>query len=73
MWERFSYYGMRALLTLYLAASVVGDNPGLGWDNARTINFYGWYTMFVYLATIPGGLIADRYLGQKKTVLYGGI
>ncbi len=73
MWERFSYYGMRALLTLYLAASIMGDNPGLGWDNATTINFYGWYTMFVYLATIPGGLIADKFLGQKKTVLYGGI
>ncbi|HNP17704.1 MAG TPA: peptide MFS transporter [Fulvivirga sp.] len=73
MWERFSYYGMRALLTLYLAASIMGDNPGLGWDNAKTINFYGWYTMFVYLATIPGGIIADKFLGQKKTVLYGGI
>ncbi|MEQ8245952.1 peptide MFS transporter [Fulvivirga sp.] len=73
LWERFSYYGMRALLTLYLAAPLLGDNPGLGWDDARTYSFYGTYTMLVYLATIPGGLIADRFLGQKKTVLIGGI
>jgi proton-dependent oligopeptide transporter, POT family len=73
LWERFSYYGMRALLTLYLAAPLFGDNPGLGWDNARTYSFYGTYTMLVYLATIPGGLIADRLLGQKKTVLIGGL
>ena len=73
MWERFSYYGMRALLTLYLAAPLLGDNPGLGWDSERTLKFYGLYTMLVYLSTIPGGLIADRLLGQKKTVLIGGL
>lgn len=73
MWERFSYYGMRALLTLYLAAPLIDANPGLGWDNERTLKFYGLYTMLVYLSTIPGGLIADRLLGQKKTVLIGGI
>ncbi len=73
MWERFSYYGMRALLTLYLAAPLIGVNPGLGWDTERTLEFYGLYTMMVYLSTIPGGLIADRWLGQKKTVLFGGI
>lgn len=73
MWERFSYYGMRAILVLYLTAEVGTKNPGLGWDNASALELYGWYTMMVYLMSIPGGLIADRLLGQKKSVLLGGI
>ncbi len=73
MWERFSYYGMRAILVLYLVQRDAGENPGLGWDNGRALALYGWYTMFVYVASIPGGIIADRFLGQKKTVLWGGI
>lgn len=73
MWERFSYYGMRALLTLYLAASLVGDNPGLGWNNTDTLAFYGWYTMLVYVMSIPGGLLADKFIGQKKAVMVGGL
>ncbi|MEE2604741.1 MAG: MFS transporter, partial [Bacteroidota bacterium] len=63
LWERFSYYGMRAILVLYLVARTGGDNPGLGWTNDSAIALYGWYTMFVYVATIPGGLLADRILG----------
>jgi len=70
MWERFSYYGMRAILTLYMITEVMGDNPGLGWDDAFALSIYGWYTMAVYVMSIPGGIIADRWLGQKKTVLY---
>ncbi|MAO10590.1 MAG: MFS transporter [Flavobacteriaceae bacterium] len=73
MWERFSYYGMRAILVLYLVAETVSDNAGLGWTNNEALELYGWYTMFVYVASIPGGWIADKFLGQKKSVLYGGI
>lgn len=73
MWERFSYYGMRGILTLYIAASATGVDPGLGWSNKDALWLYGWYTMLVYVASIPGGWIADKFLGQKKTVLWGGI
>jgi POT family proton-dependent oligopeptide transporter len=73
MWERFSYYGMRAILVLYLIAQTNGDNSGLGWTNGEALALYGWYTMLVYVASIPGGWIADKFLGQKKSVLYGGI
>lgn len=72
MWERFSYYGMRGILVLYLTAKTVGDNPGLGWLDAEALSLYGWYTMLVYVASIPGGIIADKILGQKKSVMYGG-
>ncbi|WP_196886060.1 peptide MFS transporter [Aureivirga sp. CE67] len=71
MWERFSYYGMRALLTLYMVAETMGENPGLGWSKGEALALYGWYTMLVYLVSIPGGLIADKWLGQKKSVLVG--
>ena len=75
MWERFSYYGMRAILTLYLAAPVLLGDPtsGFGWSNAETIGFYGTYTMFVYLTSIPGGWIADKFIGQKRAVMLGGL
>ena len=73
MWERFSFYGMRAILTLYMITEVANNNPGLGWDDAFALSIYGWYTMAVYVMSIPGGIIADRWLGQKKTVLLGGI
>jgi len=73
MWERFSYYGMRAILVLYLVQSTSETNAGLGWTNGEALALYGWYTMLVYVASIPGGWIADKFLGQKKSVLYGGI
>lgn len=73
MWERFSYYGMRAILVLYLVSATTGGNAGLGWTSGEALALYGWYTMLVYLASIPGGIIADKVLGQKKTVLTGGI
>ncbi len=73
MWERFSYYGMRAILVLYLVAETQGSNAGLGWTNGEALALYGWYTMLVYVMSIPGGWIADKFLGQKKSVLYGGI
>lgn len=73
MWERFSYYGMRAILVLYLVAQTTGDNPGFGWTRGEALALYGWYTMFVYVASIPGGIIADRFIGQKKAVMFGGL
>lgn len=76
MWERFSYYGMRALLVLYMTASVLGDDArgaGLGWTSKEALALYGWYTMLVYVMSIPGGMIADKLIGQKKAVLIGAI
>lgn len=73
MWERFSYYGMRGILTLYIAASATAADPGLGWSSKDAIWLYGWYTMLVYVASIPGGWIADKLWGQKRTVLIGGL
>lgn len=73
MWERFSYYGMRAILVLYLVAKTEGGNGGLGWGKGDALALYGWYTMMVYVMSIPGGIIADKLLGQKKSVLIGGV
>ena len=74
LWERFSYYGMRAILVLYIVAQVKeGSHGGLGWTQKEALALYGWYTMLVYVASIPGGWLADRYLGQKKAVMYGGL
>jgi POT family proton-dependent oligopeptide transporter len=73
MWERFSYYGMRALLVLYLTAPLTGDNPGLGIDEGTSKAIYGTYVGLVYLTPIAGGWIADRLLGLRRTVLWGGI
>jgi len=71
MWERFSYYGMRAFLTLYISAKVAVG--GLGESEATAGIVYGLYTALVYLMSLPGGWIADRFLGQRKAVLLGGI
>tara|TARA_R110002049_G_scaffold223110_2_gene394743 strand:+ start:329 stop:1882 length:1554 start_codon:yes stop_codon:yes gene_type:complete len=75
MWERFSYYGMRALLVLYMTTQTIGDDrgPGLGWTDQEALALYGWYTMLVYVMSIPGGMIADKLIGQKKAVLIGAI
>ncbi|HEV8578810.1 MAG TPA: peptide MFS transporter [Thermoanaerobaculia bacterium] len=71
MWERFSYYGMRAILLLFMTASVA--QGGLGWDTAKAGPIYGLYTAMVYLTALPGGWIADRLIGQRRAVLVGGI
>ncbi len=73
LWERFSYYGMRALFTIFLVAETTGQNKGFGWTNEDALWLYGWYTMLVYLACIPGGWVADNFLGQKMTVMLGGL
>ncbi len=72
LWERFSFYGMRAILVLYLISETSSENPGLGWSNSEAIQLYGWYTALVYLACVPGGVIADRYISQKNAVTLGG-
>jgi POT family proton-dependent oligopeptide transporter len=71
MWERFSYYGMRALLLLFMTAPVAGG--GLGFSAAQGGAIYALYTSMVYMMTLPGGWIADRFIGQRRAVLYGGI
>lgn len=74
MWERFSYYGMRAILTLYMITSATKlFNPGLGWSNGNALAMYGWYTMLVYVMSIPGGILADKFIGQKRSVFLGGM
>ena len=70
LWERFSYYGMRALLTLFMVAPAAAG--GLGFETATAGSIYGTYTMAVYLLAVPGGFIADRMLGAKRSVLMGG-
>src|SRR2546430_1196705 len=66
MWERFSFYGMRALLFLFMVAPVA--KGGLGFDVAKSGAIYGLYTAMVYLVSLPGGWIADRMLGQRRSV-----
>lgn len=69
MWERFSYYGMRGILVLFLVSNTKG---GYGWTDEEALQLYGIYTMMVYLMSIPGGILADKVLGQKKAVIIGG-
>jgi POT family proton-dependent oligopeptide transporter len=71
MWERFSYYGMRAFLILYMTAPVTAG--GLGFADDRASYIYGLYTGSVWAAAILGGLVADRILGQYRSVLAGGV
>jgi POT family proton-dependent oligopeptide transporter len=71
--ERFTYYGMRALLVLFLVAATNGANPGFGIDKASAGAVYGLYTGAVYLGCVPGGWIADRLIGQRNAVFWGGL
>ena len=71
LWERFSYYGMRALLILFMTAPIAAG--GLGWTTAKAGPIYGMYTAMVYLMSLPGGWIADRIIGQRKAVFWGGV
>jgi proton-dependent oligopeptide transporter, POT family len=71
MWERFSYYGMRALLILFMTAAPAAG--GLGFDAVTAGAIYGLYTSMVYMMTLPGGWIADRLIGPQRAVLVGGI
>ena len=71
LWERFGYYGMRALLTLFMVAPIAAG--GLGFDTRTAGVIYGTYTMSVYMLSIPGGYIADNFLGARAAVLWGGV
>ncbi len=70
-WERFSYYGMRALLVLYL--TTMFSEGGFGMERSAALEIYGIFTGLVYLTPILGGLLADKFLGQRKAVFIGGI
>ena len=70
-WERFSYYGMRAILILFMTAPLAMG--GMGFDTAKAGVVYGTYTSLVYLTALPGGWLADRFLGQRRATLYGGV
>lgn len=71
MWERFSYYGMRAILVLFMTAAVM--EGGFGFGTATATAIYGLYTFGVYAMALPGGWIADKLIGQRRAVLIGGI
>ena len=72
LWERFSYYGMRALLVLFMTSEAIGNNPGLGFSVGKATAIYGLYTFFVYVLSLPGGWVADKMWGQRKAVFVGG-
>ncbi|NBW89606.1 MAG: MFS transporter, partial [Gammaproteobacteria bacterium] len=71
--ERFTYYGMRALLVLFLVTATTDANPGFGIDREAAGSIYGLYTGAVFLFSLPGGWIADRLIGQRRAVYWGGI
>ena len=71
MWERYSYYGTRALLILYMTSPIA--HGGMGFSVVSAGSLYGFYTAMVYLLALPGGWVADRIIGQRRAVLYGGI
>ena len=73
MWERMSYYGMRALLVLFMTGGLTGFNPGLGWSQIEAQAIYGIYVGLVYFMVVPGGWLADNLLGHQKAVLYGAV
>lgn len=70
-WERWGYYGMRSLLILFMLAPV--SSGGLGFEQAKAAAIYGLFTAMAYMVSLPGGWIADRILGQRRAVMYGGI
>lgn len=71
MWERFSFYGMRILLVLFLTAPLISDNPGWGWPRENALALIGTYASLLYLTPILGGHIADKYTGYKGAVIIG--
>lgn len=73
MWERFSFYGMRVLLVLFLTAALSGNNPGMGWSAEHAGALYSTYAMLLYITPIFGGIIADRYIGYRWAVVIGSI
>lgn len=73
MWERFSYYGMRALLVIFLTTALTDANPGWGWEREDALSLLGTYALMVYLTPIAGGYIADRMIGYRMAVVIGAL
>ncbi|MEL6613414.1 MAG: MFS transporter, partial [Bacteroidota bacterium] len=72
MWERFSYYGLRAILVLFMTAAMTLENPGFGFGEGQANAIVGLYLFFVYVLSLPGGWVADNVWGQKKAIFVGG-
>ena len=73
MWERFSYYGMRAILVIFLTGAILGDNPGWGWSSSSALSLLGTYALFVYLTPLAGGWLADNKIGYRNAVVIGAL
>ena len=73
MWERFSYYGMRAILVIFLTGAIIGDNPGWGWSSSAALSLLGTYAMFAYLAPLAGGWLGDEKIGYRNGVVIGAL
>ena len=73
MWERFSYYGMRAILVIFLTGAILGDNPGWGWSSSAALSLLGTYAMFAYLAPLAGGWLGDEKIGYRNAVVIGAL
>jgi POT family proton-dependent oligopeptide transporter len=73
MWERFSYYGMRAILVIFLTGVITGDNPGWGWSTEAALSLLGTYALFVYLTPLIGGWLADNKIGYRNAVVIGAL
>ncbi|MEL0457267.1 peptide MFS transporter [Flavobacteriaceae bacterium SZ-1-7] len=73
MWERFSYYGMRAILVIFLTGSLIGDNPGWDWSSSSALSLLGTYAMLVYLTPLIGGWLADNKIGYRMAVVIGAL
>ncbi len=73
MWERFSYYGMRAILVIFLTGVITGDNPGWGWSTEAALSLLGTYAMMVYLTPLLGGYLADNKIGYRMAVVIGAL
>ncbi len=73
MWESFSYYGMRAILVIFLTGAILGDNPGWGWSSSAALSLLGTYAMFAYLAPLAGGWLGDKKIGYRNAVVIGAL
>lgn len=73
MWERFSYYGMRAILVIFLTGALIGDNPGWAWTSEAALSLLGTYAMLVYLTPLVGGWLADNKIGYRMAVVIGAL
>ncbi len=73
MWERFSYYGMRAILVIFLTGAIAGDNPGWGWSTEAALSLLGTYALLVYLTPLLGGYLADKKIGYRMAVVVGAL